>query len=105
MTDELNVPLFTYVIDYEEVKIALRSWLKGNLPWPDLPTDLAITASLYTIAAKEKIKYILTGRDFRSEGKQPLEWTYGDARILKYLTKYHENYKLKNYPALWWSPP
>ena len=98
ITNALNIDLETYVIDYEEVKSVLRAYLKASLPWVDSPTDLAIKASLYKIALREKVKYILNGSDFRTEGKQPTEWTYSDAKQLKYLVRTVEHQKLKTYP-------
>jgi N-acetyl sugar amidotransferase len=98
ITQKLNIPLITYVINYEEVKHVLRSYIKASLPWIDGPTDLAIKAVLYKIARQEKIKFILNGSDFRSEGKQPTEWTYSDAKQLKFLVKKFENKKLKTFP-------
>jgi N-acetyl sugar amidotransferase len=94
----LDVDLITYVIDYEEVKAVLRAYIKASLPWIDSPTDLAIKSALYKIAAKEKVGFILTGSDFRSEGKQPSEWTYSDAHQLLYLIKRFEKIKLKTFP-------
>jgi N-acetyl sugar amidotransferase len=98
VTSKLGIDLETYVIDYIEVKAVLRSYIKASLPWVDSPTDLAIKAALYKVALREKIKFILNGSDFRSEGKQPTEWTYTDAKQLKYLVKKFENIKLKSYP-------
>jgi N-acetyl sugar amidotransferase len=98
VTSKLNIDLETYVINYEEVKSILRSYLKAGLPWADAPTDLAIKAVLYKIALKLKIKFILNGSDFRTEGKQPREWTYTDSKQMLYLLKHFENAKLKTYP-------
>ena len=98
VTDALNIDLETYIIDYGEVKKVLRSYLKASLPWIDSPTDLAIKATLYNIAIRNNIKFILNGSDFRSEGKQPTEWTYSDAKQLKYLVHRFENFKLSTFP-------
>lgn len=98
MTDKLNIDLETYVIDYEEIKNLLRSYILAGLPWIDIPTDLAIKAVLYKIAAREGIKYVLRGNDFRSEGSQPEEWTYGDGRQLNYVHKKFGNVRLKTFP-------
>lgn len=98
VTDQLKIDLYTYVIDYEEVKKVLRSYMKASLPWIDSPTDNAISAVLVKIAKQEGVKYILNGSDFRSEGKQPTEWTYSDAKQLKYLVGKFEKTKLKSFP-------
>ena len=81
MSDSLNVDLETYVIDYNEVMSVLRAFMKAGLPWVDGATDRAIKSSIYQTAAKEGIKNILVGTDFRSEGKQPQEWTYSDSKL------------------------
>src|ERR1035437_1839048 len=98
VTNALKIDLETYVIDYEEVKAVLRAYIKASLPWIDGPTDLAIKAALYRIAEREGVNYIFNGSDFRSEGKQPTEWTYSDARQLLYLLKKYEHIKLKSFP-------
>lgn len=98
MTNTLNIDLETYVIDYEEIKDLLRSYMRAGLPWIDIPTDLAIKSVLFKLAKQEKIKYILRGNDFRSEGFQPHEWTYGDGRQLKYVHKLYGHVRLKTFP-------
>lgn len=100
LTKILDFDLETYVIDYEEIKDLLLCYMKASLPWIDNPTDLAIQSILYKIAKKERVKYILLGNDFRSEGKQPTEWTYSDNRQLKNLHKRFGKTKLKTYPLL-----
>ncbi len=101
ITDALNVDLETYVIDYEEIKDLLRAYLFSGLPWADTPTDIAIKAVMYRIALQEGIKYVFRGNDFRSEGKQPREWTYSDDRQLRYIhRKFGRLSKLKTYPYL-----
>lgn len=98
VTQALDIDLETYVIDYEEVKSVLRAYMKAGLPWVDGPTDIAIRAILIKTAMREKLKYVLHGADFRSEGKQPSEWTYSDAKQLLHVVKTFENKKLKTYP-------
>lgn len=100
MTKALNIDLYTHVIDYNEVKSVLRSYLKAGLPWADCPTDIAIRAILFKLANKFNLKYILIGHDFRSEGFQPTEWTYSDERQLRYLNKRFGTSKLKTFPLL-----
>jgi N-acetyl sugar amidotransferase len=100
LTDTLNIDLETYVIDYEEIKDILRAFLRSGLPWIDVPSDMAIQAILYKIAQREKVKFILVGNDFRSEGKQPTEWTYGDLKLLRHVHNKFGIVKLKTYPIL-----
>jgi N-acetyl sugar amidotransferase len=101
MTDALNIDLETYVIDYEEIKDLLRSFMYASLPWIDTPTDTAIKAVMYKIALRENIKFIFRGNDFRTEGKQPREWTYSDGKQLKYVHRsFGQLRRLKTFPYL-----
>ncbi len=101
ITKRLDIDLETYVINYEEIKDLLRSFIKAGLPWVDTPTDMAIKAVMYKVALKENIKFIIRGNDFRSEGKQPKEWTYSDTKQLKYIhKKFGNNVRLRTYPML-----
>ncbi len=100
VTSVLDIDLETYVIDYEEIKDILCSYIKACLPWIDFPTDHAIKSVLYRTANREKIKHILIGQDFRSEGTQPCEWSYGDAKQLKYIQKKFGTKKIKSFPNM-----
>jgi len=101
ITKQLNIDLETYVVDYEEMKDLLKSYMKASLPWIDAPTDLAIKAVMYKIANQEGVKFIIRGNDFRSEGKQPTKWTYTDYSQLKYIhSKFGSGIQLKTYPTL-----
>jgi len=100
MTTALKIDLETYVIDYEEIKDILRAYLRAGLPWIDNPTDQAIQAILYKYASREGLSTILIGTDFRSEGKQPTEWTYSDQKQLRYLHGRFGSSRLKTYPRL-----
>lgn len=96
----LDIDLQTYVVDWEEFKDILVAFLKSSLPWADAPTDIGITSALYRIAAEERIKYILVGNNFRTEGKMPTEWTYCDGKTLNYVQKRFGTNKLKTFPNL-----
>jgi N-acetyl sugar amidotransferase len=98
VTKALDIDLETFVIDYEEVKAVLRAYMKAGLPWIDGPTDNAIKSVLFNIADREGIKFVINGSDFRSEGKQPSEWTYTDSKQMNFLLKKFESVKLKTYP-------
>jgi N-acetyl sugar amidotransferase len=100
VTSKLNIDLETYVIDYEEIKDILKSYMKASLPWIDVPTDIAIRAALYRTANKLGIRYILIGNNFRSEGKQPTEWTYSDGKQLQYIQEKFGTVSLKTFPNL-----
>ena len=42
---------------------------------------------MYEIAYKEKINYVFNGHSFRTEGIEPLDWTYMDGLYVKNINK------------------
>ncbi len=99
----LNVDLQTYVVDWEEFKDIQLSFLKASVPDAEQPTDLGIVSVLYRIASENKIKYILNGVSFRTEGNIPAGWGYIDGKYIKSVHKKFGSKKLKTYPnfTLW----
>lgn len=85
--EKLNVDLYTYVIDWREMKDILKAFMKASYSWADGPTDVALVSALYRVAKEKGIKSILVGNDFHTEGRQPTEWTYIDGRIINYIHK------------------
>lgn len=98
ITSKLGIKLYTYVLDWEEFKNLQIAFLKASTPDIEVPTDLAIRAIVYKVAAKHDIKYILNGMNFRTEGKVPLKWSYGDNKYLKFINKEFGKGNFGNFP-------
>ncbi|MCD4679410.1 MAG: 7-cyano-7-deazaguanine synthase, partial [Bacteroidales bacterium] len=96
----LNLDLETIVVDWEEMKDLQVAFLKSQVPYLDTPQDHAIFAGLYNYAAKNGIKYVLTGGNYSTEGvKPPQEWTYlNDIRMIKDIHKRFGKLPLKTFP-------
>ncbi len=97
--DIVGCDLETHVVHYQEMKDIMLSYLKAGIPWADIPTDIALVGALYKVAAKYNIKYIWVGNNFRTEGKQPTEWTYGDSKQLKSIHKKFGKTKIRSFPS------
>jgi len=95
---KLEIDLQTYVVDWEEFKDIQVAFLKAAFPWADLPSDIAIRATLYHTAAEEGINYIILGNTFRTEGKMPAEWTTGDGTTVKYIQSIFGTKKIRSFP-------
>ena len=94
------------VIDYEEDESVFIAYMKAGLPWIDVPTDNAIKNLYYLILRiGRKNKICFNGSDFRSEGKQPSEWTYADSKqMIFYLEKFGKvKFKSLPFPELLFS--
>jgi len=101
IVDGLELDLVTIVIPWREMRDLQLSFFRAQHPNLDIPQDHAIFASLYNYAAKNKIKYILTGGNFSTECiREPLEWAY-HASDLKHIKAIHKKFgkeKLEKFP-------
>ena len=99
---KLNYDYQTWVIDWEEFKDLQISFLKASVANAEIPTDHAFLAAIYQLCAKYKIKYILSGSNFVTEGILPKSWGY-NAKDLKHLNAIHNRFgkvKFDTYPRL-----
>ncbi len=99
--DILGIDLYTVVLNWEEFKDLQLSFLKASVPEAENPTDMAIQGVLHKIAAKHKIKFILSGGNYATEGILPKRFQY-NPKDLKYLNSIHKKFgkvKLKDFPA------
>lgn len=96
----LEIDLYTYVIDWEEFKDLQLSFLKASVPDAEIPTDHAIVAIIFKIAAQMGIKYLISGSNFATEAIAVRSWSYGhsDWRYIKSIQKRFGKMKLKSFP-------
>lgn len=85
----LKLDLYTEIIDWNEMKDLQLAFFKAQVPYQDTPQDHVIFASLYNYAAKQGIKYVLTGANYSTECvREPNEWVYlNDLRQIKDIHK------------------
>jgi N-acetyl sugar amidotransferase len=96
---KLGVELRTITSDFRECKDLKIVDLKASTPLLNNGTDVGIGASLYGVAYKEKVKTILYGQSYRTEGIRPIAWAYFDGDHLRALHK-----KFGKYPLKPWKP-
>lgn len=96
----LDLSLYTEIIDWNEMKDLQLSYFKAQVPYQDTPQDHAIFASLYNYAAKQGIKYVLTGANYSTECvREPNEWVYlNDLRQIKDIHRKFGTRRLKTLP-------
>ena len=96
----LGIDLLTHVIDWPEFRDLQLSFLRASTPDGEVPTDHAIVALLYKMAAKHGIKHILLGVNVNSEAVMPLKWGYGYSDF-RYIEGVHARFgtvPLRTYP-------
>ena len=101
LVDGLDLDLYTEVVNWPEMRDLQLAFFKAQVPHLDTPQDHAFFAGLYNFAAKNKVKYILTGANYSTECvREPLEWHYhaADLRQLKDIHKRFGTRPLKTFP-------
>ncbi len=96
----LKLDLYTYVVNWEEMRDLQVAFLKSSVPDCDIPQDHIFPIILNRIAAKFKIKYILSGHNVVGEYISPSNWMY-DSNDLTHLMDIHRKFgktHLKEYP-------
>ena len=96
----LGIDLYTEVVNWEEFKSLQIAFLKASTPDLEIPTDHALLSVLYSVAIKEKIRYIIRGSNIETEGVLPVNWSHGH-RDWKYIININKRFgttKIKNYP-------
>lgn len=98
--EKLNIDSYVEKVNWEEMKDLQVAFLKSQVPYQDLPQDLAIFAGLYNYAAKHNIKCTLTGANLATESiRPPLEWVYmNDTKMIADIHKKYGTIKLKTFP-------
>lgn len=100
LIQKLSVDSITYTVNKNEYDRLNDCFLRAGTPDCDIPNDIAMTKLMYDTAVKYKIKYILNGHDFRTEGSTPVKWTYMDAKYIKDVYLAFSGMKLENFPLL-----
>lgn len=96
----LGIDLYTHVIDWEEFRDLQIAFLKASTPDGEVPTDHAIFALLYEIAASNGLRHVITGTNVATEAVLPEKWGYGyfDWRYVRDVQRHFGKRKLSTYP-------
>jgi N-acetyl sugar amidotransferase len=100
---KLDIDLYTYVVDWEEIKDLQRAYFFASVANVEAITDHAIFAILFKEAARRNTRFILNGSNVETEAIMPTSWGY-DARDAKNIVGIHRRFgrlkKLLSYPTL-----
>ena len=101
MVSTLDIDLETIVIDWEEMKSLQVAYLKSGVINQDVPQDHAFFSSLYKLAKKFHIKYVISGSNYATESILPQSWGQNamDGRQLIQINKKYGFQKLSKYPV------
>ena len=97
-----DIDLHTVVLDWEEFKKLQVAFLKASVPDAEIPTDHAITASIFQTMLENNIPYFISGANISTEGTMPAEWAQGhfDWRYIKSVDQLYGTGKLLTFPHM-----
>lgn len=84
LIDQLELDLYTDVIDWEEMKDLQLAFFKSGVPHIDTPQDHAFFATMYKFAEQHNVRHILTGANYSTECiRNPIEWMYYQSDVVQ----------------------
>lgn len=95
-----DVDLYTHVVDNKEADDIYKSFFYAGVSEMDASTDLALSETMYRAAAKFKVKYVLEGHSFLTEGITPLGKNYFDGKYIKSIHDRFGKKKMHSYPLM-----
>ena len=106
---KLDIDLYTHVVDNKEIDDIFRSFFLADLAELEASTDLALAEVMYRAAWKYKIKHVLEGHSFVTEGITPVGRNYFDGKYIQSVHKKYGRRKMKSYQLMtfsrfiWWT--
>lgn len=102
IVDYCNLDLYTYVVDWDNIRRLQLAYLRSGIANQDVPQDHVFFSVLYRTALKENINIFFSGGNMATEYIFPRNW-HGDAmdkiNLLNIFKKYGDG-KLNKYPTV-----
>jgi len=101
LVDYCGYELFTYVVDWSEMRDLQLAYLKSGVTNQDVPQDHAYFATLYNLAVRNGVPTILSGGNLATEGIAP-DWMFDPLDITN-LEAVHRKFgerELRRFPRL-----
>jgi len=100
--DVLKIDLYTHVVDWEEFRDLQLCFLKASVANCEAPTDHGISALLFSLAARYKVRFILSGSNLVTEAIMPISWGHynQDLRLMKALQSRFGSVPLATMPTI-----
>ncbi|NDC77185.1 MAG: N-acetyl sugar amidotransferase [Chitinophagia bacterium] len=99
---KLGFDLETYVIDWDEFRDLQRAYFKASVIDIEALTDHAIFASMYKLAFRMGIRYVLSGSNVVTEAILPEHWTHRKSDYIN-IIDIHRKYgsiPIKSFPMI-----
>lgn len=103
VVNKLGIDLYTIVVNWEEFKALQIAYLKAGVVDLEAISDQAIFSTMFMLAKKNNIRYVIGGTNVATESIMPKSWYYSAkddvANLLDIYKKHGTGLKLKTYPT------
>ncbi len=96
----LGIDLHTHVIDWQEFRDLQLAFLRASTPDSEIPSDHAIFSLLYQQAKRQRVRWVVSGINVRTETHLPQAWSQGH-RDWRYIRSVHRRFgsvRLRSFP-------
>ena len=103
LVEALKVPLYRYVLDLAKFRELQAAFMRGGVMNLEAITDHLLFAATYEVAAKYKIKWIISGGNTATESVMPVSFGPEDPRDLRWIKAVYKKMtgkKLTGLPVL-----
>ena len=100
VTKQLNVDLYTHVVDNTEMDDIFKSFFLASVPELDGPTDITLAEVLYRAAAQHGIRYVFEGHSLQGEGVAPLGDAYVDGAYIASVHRKFGTVPMRTFPNM-----
>jgi len=100
--EPLHIDLWTLVLNWKEFRELQLAFLRASTPDSEIPSDHAIVASFYQASSRHRVRYLINGVNFRTEGIHVREWSQGhlDGRYIKSVYRHLTGKRLEHFPLI-----
>ena len=100
--DPLQIDLSTVVLNWKEFRGLQLAFLRASTPDSEIPTDHAIVSTFYRASSRHRVRFCISGVNFRTEGIHVREWSQGhlDGRYIKSVYRRFTGKRLEHFPLI-----
>jgi len=97
LSEKLNLDIIYVKADKTYHKVN-EAFLGASVSDADIPNDVALLSVVIDVADRYKIKYNLSGHNFRTESSCPISWTFMNSNYIKDVYELYWKEELKGFP-------
>jgi N-acetyl sugar amidotransferase len=96
----LDVDLYTHVVDNKEADDIFGAFFQAGVAEIEAATDLALAEVMNRAAWQHRVKYVIEGHSFVTEGITPVGRNYFDGKYIRSIHRMYGRKRLKSYPLM-----